>query len=201
VKALAHALRRASEALRSEGLDYALVGGLAVSARVEPRFTRDVDVAVAVRGDEDEERFVRSLIRAGWRVVAQVEQDLTARLSAVRTLPPGSDDHASVVVDFLFASSGIEPEVVAAAEPLEVVEGAVLPVATAVHLAAMKVLSMDEGTRIQDRVDALALLRTLDAAGLADLRAAFASVTERDFHRGKDLDAELDDLLRVLADE
>ena len=34
----------------------ALVGGLAVSARAEPRFTRDVDLAVAVVSDDEAER-------------------------------------------------------------------------------------------------------------------------------------------------
>ncbi len=34
---------------------FALVGGLAVSARSEPRFTRDIDLAVAVDGDQQAE--------------------------------------------------------------------------------------------------------------------------------------------------
>ena len=42
-------------------IDWALVGGLAVSARAEPRFTRDVDLAVAVEGDPEAESLVREL--------------------------------------------------------------------------------------------------------------------------------------------
>ena len=36
----------------------ALVGGLAVSARAEPRFTRDVDFAVAVGSDKEAEQLI-----------------------------------------------------------------------------------------------------------------------------------------------
>ena len=35
------------------GADWAVLGGLAVAARTEPRFTRDIDLAVAVRNDEE----------------------------------------------------------------------------------------------------------------------------------------------------
>lgn len=42
---LAQVLTAAMAALK--GADFALVGGIAVSARTEPRFTRDLDLAVA----------------------------------------------------------------------------------------------------------------------------------------------------------
>jgi hypothetical protein len=37
--------------LQRASVPFALVGGLAVSVHVEPRFTRDIDLAVAVAGD------------------------------------------------------------------------------------------------------------------------------------------------------
>ncbi len=40
------ALKRAADDLTAEGVGFAVVGGLAVSVRGEPRFTRDVDFAV-----------------------------------------------------------------------------------------------------------------------------------------------------------
>jgi hypothetical protein len=43
------------------GARFALVGGLAVSAWGEPRYTRDVDLAVAVDMDEEAERLVHAL--------------------------------------------------------------------------------------------------------------------------------------------
>jgi hypothetical protein len=48
-------LRRVAEALRAAGQRFALVGGMAVAVRGEPRFTRDVDLAVAVSGDREME--------------------------------------------------------------------------------------------------------------------------------------------------
>lgn len=45
------ALRRVASDLDARGVRWALVGGFAVSARTEPRFTRDVDVAVLVEDD------------------------------------------------------------------------------------------------------------------------------------------------------
>ncbi len=38
--------------LTATDLDWALIGGLAISARLEPRFTRDVDLVVAPAGRE-----------------------------------------------------------------------------------------------------------------------------------------------------
>lgn len=38
---------------------FAIVGGLAVSVRTEPRFTRDADVCVAVDDDREAEDLVR----------------------------------------------------------------------------------------------------------------------------------------------
>ena len=47
------ALRRIQAELTSARVSFALVGGLAVSARTEPRFTRDADLATAVAGGAD----------------------------------------------------------------------------------------------------------------------------------------------------
>jgi hypothetical protein len=96
---------------------WALVGGFAVSIRAEPRFTADVDVAVAVPDDTAAEHLVRDLMSTGYQVLASIEQDETARLATVRL---GLPTHEGVVLDLLFASSGIEAEIVAAAERIEV---------------------------------------------------------------------------------
>jgi Nucleotidyl transferase AbiEii toxin, Type IV TA system len=63
---------------------WALVGGFAVSARAEPRFTRDIDAAVAVADDADGEGLVRLLLADGYRLLASVEQGETGRLATVR---------------------------------------------------------------------------------------------------------------------
>ena len=163
------ALRRIASDLRRHHRRWALVGGFAVSARAEPRFTRDIDAAVVVENDADAEGLVRALVRAliadGYELLAAVEQDETGRLATVRlSSPPGGE----VVVDLLFASSGIEPEIARSAEPTEIVPGLTLPIATTGHLIALKLLARDDQSRPQDLADlrARAGRRTTRPAGL-----------------------------------
>lgn len=127
---VAAALAGALEALVGRRL--ALVGGLAVSARSEPRFTRDVDLAVAVEDDEDAEQLVRALTGRGYR----------------------------------------------------------MPVACIGHLLAMKVLSHDD-RRPQDGADLVALLGEANPEDVA-VAQAVGLITQRGFHRGRDLAAGLD---------
>ena len=76
-------------ALAARERRYALIGGFAVSSRTEPRFTRDVDWAVAVQNDAEAESVVHGLVAAGYAILMTVEQDETHRLATVRLLPPG----------------------------------------------------------------------------------------------------------------
>jgi hypothetical protein len=131
------------------------VGGLAVSVRTEPRVTRHADVCVAVEDDEEAEGLIGSLPATGYRVAAIVEQETTGRIATVRLAAEGGREDG-VVLDLLFASSGVEPEVVEAAEDMEVFEGVSAPVATIAALIALKVLARDDTDRPQDRVDLVA---------------------------------------------
>lgn len=168
------ALARAWRDLGELGRRWALLGGLAVSARAEPRFTRDADLAVLVADDQDAERLVLALQSRGYRVLSAMEQEAARRLATVRLAPPGEPERG-VVVDLLFASSGVEPEIVAAAELLEVLPGLRVPVARLGHLLALKVLSRDDQTRPQDRADIAALLSNADASALELAREALHS--------------------------
>lgn len=112
---LENALRRIAEDLRKLDKSWALVGGLAVGARAEPRTTRDVDLAIAVADDQEAESLVFRLQSLGYAVLVVLEQDATGRLATVRLRPP-SEPEGGVLVDLLFASSGIEPEITRAAE-------------------------------------------------------------------------------------
>ncbi len=186
------ALRRAADDLDRSRRPWALVGGFAVSARVEPRFTRDVDIAVMVDGDPAAEELVRSLITGGYIVFSSVEHD-NGRLATVRMSRATSD--VEVVVDLLFASSGIEPEIAQAAEVLEISPGLVVPVATIGHLIAIKILARDDATRPQDLADLRALLRSASPADLSVAREAAALIEARGFNRGRDLRKALDELV------
>jgi predicted nucleotidyltransferase len=184
------ALRRITDGLQRASVLFALVGGLAVSVRVEPRFTRDIDLAVAVAGDAEAEALVSALASEGWRVSAVVEQEAVDRLATVRLDVPHDVDTAAVV-DLLFASSGIEPELARDAELLEVLPGMTLPVARVAHLIVLKLLARTPA-RPQDQADLVALL---DVANEEDLHMAHGLaqlVVERGYHRGRDLLAELE---------
>lgn len=184
------ALRRLDTDLRRAEVGWALVGGLAVSIRTEPRFTRDVDVAVAVDGDAGAEALTRSMLSGGYRMLATIEQDETGRLATVRLVPPIRDVRG-IVVDVLFASSGIERELVASAEHREIDTGLVVPVARTGHLIAMKLLARDDQTRPLDAADLLALREVADESEHRLARQAVELITERGFDRGRDLRAAL----------
>ena len=111
------ALCRIDADLTRAHVRFALVGGLAVSARTEPRFTRDADLAVAVATDAEAEALIHTLRLRNYEIEAVVEQEAVGRLATVR-LTLAQESHAPVV-DLLFASSGIEREVVADAEPID----------------------------------------------------------------------------------
>lgn len=181
-------LRRIVQALGDQGVAAAVVGGLAVSARAEPRFTRDADLAVAVLDDLEAERIVRALQHRGYRVLQSLEHLTTRRLATVRLLPPGGGTEG-VIVDLLFASSGIEPEIVAAAEGLELLPGLHLPVAGIGHLLAMKLLSFDPVSRATDGQDLVHLLAEATESDLETCREAIRTIEDRGYHRGRDLPA------------
>jgi hypothetical protein len=185
-------LRLTASCLDASNARWALVGGLAVSARTTPRFTQDIDVAVSVSSDAEAELLVADLALRGLRVASTVEQSATGRLAIASVAPAEQADDA--LVDLLFAMSGIEAEVVAGAATLQVLEGYEAPVAAVGHLIALKVLARDDETRPQDLVDLRALIASATDDDLAVARASLALVHERGYDRGKELLAELDEL-------
>ena len=98
-------------------------------------------------------------------------------------------------MDLLFTSFGVEPELVSAAGPLEVLERVAVPVATTSHLIALKVLSKDPVTRPQDLVDARSLLAIASSSELEEARNLRSRIEERGSHRGRALLHGLDALL------
>ena len=178
--------------LRIVGARWAVIGGIAVGARTVPRFTQDIDLAVLVENDAQAESLVARLAPSGLTVVTLIEQTGTGRLATVR-LSLNRDDNA--VIDLLFASCGIEPEVVLASTPVNLVPGLTVPVAQIGHLIALKVLSRNDDTRPQDTVDLRALMVEATPADLELATASLNLITARGFHRDKDLQAEYAGLL------
>jgi hypothetical protein len=167
---------------------FALVGGLAVSARALARFTKDIDFAVAVDSDATAEQVVFGMQRSGYLIETIIQQRSSGRLATARL----SRGPKEPTVDLLFAASGIEPEVAACATTLQVLKHPV-PVATVGHLIAMKLVSFDDERRPHDRVDLLELAKVADDAEWARAELAVRLIGERGFGRGRDLAAALNE--------
>jgi len=183
------ALAAAAADIAAEGKRFALVGGLAVSVRAEVRFTRDVDLAVAVDDDMEAESLVYALRSRGYAGLASVEHEAQSRLATIRLRSP-----QGVKVDLLFASSGIEAETIARATVVALPSVGIIPIARAEELLSLKVLSMTD-ERLQDRIDARSLLRVNVDLDLACVRDNLRLITERGYARKQDLAAKLANLL------
>lgn len=186
-------LRIATGDLSAVGARWALIGGLAVAFRTQPRFTMDVDLAVAVAGDDEAQRIVYDLRFRGYYPLPDephAEQDYVDRMATVRLVCPRKS--ADVVVDLLFASSGIEREIVACAEVLKVLPGIQIPVASVGHLIAMKVLA----GRPQDLTDLGNLIPSALEADLVQAREGVRLIQARGFHREQDVPAALERFIR-----
>ena len=168
----------AASDLEELGARFALIGGLAVSAWGEPRYTRDVDLVVAVQRDEEAERLVHELSSRGYELVVVIEQRKTKRLATARMRRAADRE---VMIDLLFASAGIEREIAADALSVDGVK-----VARIGHLLALKVLSESE-QRLQDRIDIQELAKVATPADWKTAEAMVRLIKERGFHRGRAL--------------
>jgi hypothetical protein len=174
-------------AARPSNVAVALVGGLAVSVRTEPRFTRDLDFAVAVANDAEAAQYVFRLRQVGYEIATTLEQTAPDRLATIRLRHRGRGP----VVDLLFAMSGIEVDVVRASESVELGAGLVADVAQIGHLIAMKLVSRDDKRRPQDRGDLAALAQAADATEWTRAEQAVELIKQRGFARKRDLRAAL----------
>jgi hypothetical protein len=178
---------------------FALVGGLAVSARTSVRFTKDIDFAVAVDSDTAAEQVVFAMQRSGYLIETIIQHRNSGRLATARLCRSPTDP----MVDLLFAASGIEPEVTADATTISVLKHPV-PVAAVGHLIAMKLVSTDDDRRPHDRSDLVQLSKAADDTEWARAEIAVRLIAERGFARGRDLAAALQEWrerARVIASD
>lgn len=180
------ALRRVSAVLTEFRHRWALVGGFAVSARSTPRFTRDVDLAVAVEDDTAAEELLHHMLSSRYELMAAIEQDSVGRLATARLIDRDPDFNG-LVIDLLFASSGIESEIAKRADNLEILPGLIVPVASVGHLIALKLLAHNDETRPQDRVDLIALREVAVPADLELARESVELIHRRGYQRDRDL--------------
>ena len=182
------ALIRVDKDLRELGVHWALIGGFALAVRGVPRATFDLDIAVAISSDTEAEILVRSLTARSYSIRESIEQEATGRLATVRLIAP---EDLGIGVDLLFASSGIEEEIVATAEVFEFSENLEIPVANTGFLLVTKILA----GRPYDLEDAKRLLAFTTKRDLQTARQAAILITRRGFDRQKNIAADLEDLL------
>lgn len=188
---LARWLAKAVQHLDEADARFALVGGLAVSLRTEPRFTRDIDFAVATASEAEAEAVLSVLIRYDYRTIAKLNRMSGQKLFVMRMAPPGAnagdiDSEEAPIIDLLFTASGIESEVVETATPLEVIPGTIVRVGTTASLLAMKLVSVRR-TRRNDAVDIQALLGVAGPDEIAAARHLLRLVASRGYGDEKKL--------------
>lgn len=168
--------------------------------QVEARSTRDLDIVLAVTGDRQIDDAVLGLRTRGYQdhPTKPMLFRKDGRLFGVRLVSPAldTDDDTTAIVDVLTGCSGIEPEVVAAAEVREVLPRFFIPVARTGHLVALKVLA----ARPQDLEDVRVLLRSIGYAELNLARESLVLIERRGFLEDstRSLQAELGGLLDQL---
>jgi len=172
--------------IEKEGYKCALVGGVAVGVWGEERFTKDLDFALAVKTDKDAEKLVKAMVDKGFRIETVLEHKPSDSIALVIFSSPTSDK-IPYRVDLIFMQTGIEKEVVENSVVFKVDKKSELRVASVGHLIALKVLSMDDKKRPQDRLDIANLLKVADKNDLETAKKALDLITKREFNQKKDL--------------
>jgi hypothetical protein len=134
--------------LLHEGVPYALIGGLAVSLRGQPRVTADVDIVIGA-DVERSLRLVAMLERTSFKPLFDGVEEVVQSAFIL----PLRHRVTHVKVDLALGLSGFEQRAVVRAEPMDLAGSNVL-VATAEDLLIMKILA----GRPQDDQDVRGLL-------------------------------------------
>jgi hypothetical protein len=149
------ALRQAWTALAQLNVPLAVMGGLAMGAWKRPRFTKDVDLLVAV-GDPMSQAVVKQLRTAGFR---SERPDPVVRLQDDRFIQVIYESPAAMVdvrLDVLLATTPLHEQALARRVPLPASElGFELAVVSCEDLILLKLVA----GRVLDRVDVAELLK------------------------------------------
>ncbi len=184
--------RRAIELLTNLGIRFAVVGGIAVSFRAIERLTKDLDLAVSVEDDSTAQTIVHEFSQLGYLIDDVFEHEVTKRMATVRMISQGENP---MYVDLLFATSGIENEIVDAAEEGHLFSDINVRVAKVPSLIALKVLSARE-SRMRDIVDLQSLFEVASPHDIAEARQLLDLITTRGYNRNKDLQKDLDQYIK-----
>ncbi len=179
-------LRTATENLHELSNSWALVGALAVSVYTEPRTTRDIDIAIVLKTNEEQLRIIEQLQKRGFSKASVQMHTLPTHKLGFRLGIPTSTG-TSVALDLLCSSTGIEEEIVLGANKLEVFPKLFIPVASVGHLIGMKLLSQNDSDRLRDRDDLHKLIQIASPDEISTASNAVRLIQERGFSRGLNL--------------
>jgi len=131
--------------LEREGVDYALIGGHAVNAWLEPRFTADVDIVVAA-GPHDFDRLKRILAGEGFAVTREHGADQPSGPDFVRF----ECESSPLILEVQAAKTRFQGEVIRRARG----GAAGVRIATVEDLIVMKLIA----DRAKDQIDLVGLV-------------------------------------------
>jgi hypothetical protein len=143
---------------------------------------------VAVTDDRQAESIVANLKSSGYRIGLILESEVEGRLATVRLISEGERE---IYIDLLFASSGIEREVVDRADPIELFPELIVKIASRPALIALKVLSADIKTRPQDVIDLSNLIKAASRDEISEAHELLGLISARKYNRDKNLREDL----------
>jgi len=142
---LIQSLKELCSFLEDQGIEYMLIGGLAVGIWGEPRATVDIDFLVSVKTNDFD--LLRQKVKGSGRFIfIHDEPMIFGKISFLRaTLKTNTD----ISVDFLFADDDFKNEALKRKETVQIADFSV-NISTPEDLIILKLLSRRE----QDRLDA-----------------------------------------------
>lgn len=165
------AIQRLVRELDDHQIPYAIIGGVAVSVRAVPRYTKDVDAVLWV-GEDGWEEILESITRRGLKPKA-VDPIRFARQNRLLLLT----DQDGTEIDLSFGALPFEEEMIRNAEPIEIGDGCTASVATAEALVIMKAIAWRPKDQ-QDIRDIVEVNPELDWASVIEQFAEYAELLD-----------------------
>lgn len=145
-------LKRIARELDREGVPYMIIGGQAVLVYGEPRFTRDIDITVALTPDSLQ-KVVRVVRKSGLEILT----DNPEKFVREARILPTQDAESGFRVDFIFSWTPFEREAINRAKPI-LIDGYPVKFASPEDVIILKVIS----GRARDYEDIKGILRRTD---------------------------------------
>jgi len=159
---------RCTEAAQQAGLDFLLIGGLAVIAHGFSRTTLDVDFLLASR---DLRRWDEILVKEGYRLIQRER-----RIDAFAQYEPPTQE--GTPLDLMLVDDATFAKLLAGSELVEL-DGCDVRVIGPLHLIALKLHALREPRRAETGVDYLDILQIIRIKQIDPMGAEFQEILSR----------------------